>query len=71
MLNNNLINLKQSLKCEKIEFTDGNTLENVFIFLLDNFVIVSTTLDMTEPPTWYNINIIKSMQKVEKYENRL
>lgn len=69
MLNNNLINLRQSLSCEKIEFTDGTILENVFIFILDNFVIVSNDKNLSEPPTWYNVNLIKNMQKVQKYEN--
>ena len=69
MLNNNLINLRQSLSCEKIEFTDGTILENVFIFILDNFVIVSKDKNLSEPPTWYNVNLIKNMQKVQKYEN--
>ena len=66
MYNNNLINLRQSLSCEKINFTDGTALENVFIFILDNFVIVSKDMEMTEAPTWYNVNLIKNMQKVQK-----
>lgn len=69
MLNNNLIDLRQSLSCERIEFTDGTALKNVFIFILDQFVIISTDKNLSEPPTWYNINFIKNMQKVQKCEN--
>ena len=64
MANNKFINLNNSIKVKYIGFADENIIENVKVFITDNFIIVSDENGETEenPPTMYNINLVKFMK---------
>lgn len=47
---------------ERVYLTDGDIIDNVDIFFLNGFLIVST--DNEDAPTWYNVNEVKRIENV-------
>ena len=57
------------LKVEKIHFKEEShflTLKNVYVVFTDRFLIVCENLEMSTCPTWYNLDVIESLENVTK-----